>query len=82
MIVATRLHEEWCEHCLHPIDVNEAVTEAFKLVGEIDRKFIFTTAASIVQPSAYFNALMGKRQLCFRGTAAAWRSLFQGLMSP
>ena len=33
--------EEWCEHCLHPIDVNEAVTEAYKLVGEIERKVYF-----------------------------------------
>jgi hypothetical protein len=40
--VTTRRGEEWCEHCLHPIDPNETVlVEAYRLVGEFERKVYF-----------------------------------------
>ena len=57
MIVARWRCEEWCEHCLHPIDVNEAVTEAFKLVGEIERKVYFHDRCFDRANPAYFDAL-------------------------
>jgi hypothetical protein len=41
-MVTTPRREEWCEHCLHPIDPNEAIfVEAYRLVSEFERKIYF-----------------------------------------
>jgi hypothetical protein len=57
-MVTTRLREEWCEHCLHPIDPNEAVfVEAYKLVGDLERKVYFHDRCFNPANPRYFDAL-------------------------
>jgi hypothetical protein len=49
--------EEWCEHCLHPIDPNEAVfVEAYRLVGEFERKVYFHDRCFNPANPTYFHA--------------------------
>jgi hypothetical protein len=58
MMVTTPQREEWCEHCLHPIDSSEAVfVEAYRLVGEFERKVYFHDRCFNPANPAYFDAL-------------------------
>ena len=57
-MVTTPQREEWCEHCLHPIDPSEAVfVEAYRLVGEFERKVYFHDRCFNPANPAYFDAL-------------------------
>ena len=57
MMVTTPQREEWCEHCLHPIGPSEAVFEAYRLVGEFERKVYFHARCFNPANPAYFDAL-------------------------
>jgi len=49
----------WCECCLHPIDPNEVVfVEAYRTVGEFERKVYFHNRCFDPGHPAYFDALM------------------------
>jgi hypothetical protein len=49
--------EEWCEHCFHPIDPNEAAfVEAYRLVGDFERKVYFHYRCFDPANSRYFDA--------------------------
>ena len=57
-MVTTPRREEWCEHCLHPIDPNELVlVEAYKLVGDLERKVYFHDRCFNPASPRYFDAL-------------------------
>jgi hypothetical protein len=57
-MVTTPRREEWCEHCLHPIDPNELVlVEAYKLVGDLERKVYFHDRCFNPANPRYFDAL-------------------------
>jgi len=50
--------KEWCENCLHPIDPSEAIfVEAYRLVGEFERKVHFHDRCFNPANPAYFDAL-------------------------
>jgi hypothetical protein len=56
-MVKTPRREEWCAHCLHPIDPNEPVfVEAYKLVGEFERKVYFHDRCFNPANPAYLDA--------------------------
>jgi hypothetical protein len=56
-MVTTPRREEWCEHCLHPIDPSESVfVEAYRLVGELERKVYFHDRCFNPATPAYFDA--------------------------
>ena len=49
----------WCECCLHPIDSNEGVfVEAYRTVGEAERKVYFHDRCFDPGHPAYFDAMM------------------------
>jgi len=49
----------WCDCCLHPIDPNEGVfVEAYRTVGEFERKVYFHNRCFEPGHPAYFDALM------------------------
>jgi hypothetical protein len=59
MATTPPLREGWCERCLHPIEPNEAVfVEAYKLVGEFERKVYFHDRCFDPANPEYLDALM------------------------
>ena len=49
----------WCESCLHPIDPNEGVfVEAYRTVGEFERKVYFHDRCFEPGDPAYVDALI------------------------
>ena len=49
----------WCECCFHPVDPNEGVfVEAFRTVGEGERKVYFHNRCFDPGHPAYFDAMM------------------------
>jgi hypothetical protein len=66
---------QWCESCLHPIDSNEGVlVEAYRMVGEFERKVYFHNRCFEPGHPAYFDALMrysdGRVTIPIKKTAA------------
>jgi hypothetical protein len=56
-MVKTPRREEWCEQCLHPINLNDAVfVEAYRLVGEFERRVYFHDRCFNPADLAYLDA--------------------------
>jgi hypothetical protein len=54
-----RTPPRWCERCFHPIDPSEAVfVEAYRLVGDFERKVYFHDRCFDPANPAYLDALM------------------------